>query len=211
MSDQINNQEEEVVSAQQESQSLTQLLFGSPINAVLTLVIAFLVYKLLKGRAKRNNNESEIESYPIPEPLPKHDMTLDELKNYNGKGPDRRICIAILGKVYDCTKGHRFYGPGGPYAPLAGHDATRALAHFDVEAVKEEWDDVSDLTPYQMSSVSEWMEQFSERYDLVGKLVRNVSEKTDPIGDEEEDDEEEEEEVVVEKKSSDDTQPQQQL
>jgi membrane-associated progesterone receptor component len=60
------------------------------------------------------------------------------------------------------------------------------LAHFDVEAVKEEWDDVSDLTPYQMSSVNEWMEQFSERYDYVGRLVRDVSEKSDPIGDEEE-------------------------
>lgn len=55
-----------------------------------------------------------------------------------------------------------------------------------MEAVKEEWDDVSDLTPYQMSSVNEWMEQFSERYDYVGRLVRDVSEKSDPIGDEEE-------------------------
>jgi len=123
-------------------------------------------------------------------------MTLDELKNYDGKGADKRICIAILGKVYDCTKGHRFYGPGGPYAPLAGHDATRALAHFDVEAVKEEWDDVSDLTPYQMSSVNEWKEQFSERYDYVGRLVRDSSEKQDSIG------EEDEEEVVDEKTES---------
>jgi len=98
--------------------------------------------------------------------------------------------------------GHRFYGPGGPYAPLAGHDATRALAHFDVEAVKDEWDDVSDLTPYQMSSVNEWMEQFSERYDYVGKLVRDVSEKSDSIG-EEEDDDEEAEDLELKKESTD--------
>jgi len=190
MSDQkspINNN-----STEDSTQSWIQLLFGSPLNSILTLVIAFLVYKLVKGRTKRNN-KSEGESLKLPEPLPKHDMTLDELKNYDGKGADKRICIAILGKVYDCTKGHRFYGPGGPYAPLAGHDATRALAHFDVEAVKEEWDDVSDLTPYQMSSVNEWMEQFSERYDYVGRLVRDVSEKSDPIEDEEEEEEEEEE------------------
>jgi membrane-associated progesterone receptor component len=168
------------------SQSITELLFGSPLNTILTVVIAFLVYKLIRGRTKRNNEETEEEVFKFPDPLPKHDMTLDELKNYDGKGADKRICIAILGKVYDCTKGYRFYGPGGPYAPLAGHDATRALAQFDVEVVKEEWDDVSDLTPYQMSSVSEWMEQFSERYDYIGRLVKDVSEKNDSIGDEEE-------------------------
>jgi len=168
------------------AQSLVTLLFGSPINTVLTIIIAFLIYRLIRGRTRRNTNESESESFKLPEPLPKHDMTLEELRKYDGKGADKRICIAILGKVYDCTKGHRFYGPGGPYAPLAGHDATRALAHFDVEAIKEEWDDVSDLTPYQMSSVNEWMEQFSERYDYVGRLVRNASDKNDTIGEEEE-------------------------
>lgn len=58
-----------------------------------------------------------------------------------------------------------------------------------MEAVKDEWDDVSDLTPYQMSSVNEWIEQFSERYDYVGKLVKDVSEKTDSLGDEDDDEE----------------------
>jgi len=168
------------------TQSITQLLFGSPINTILTVIIAFLIYKLIRGRTKRNNDETESDVFKLPEPLPKHDMTLEELRKYDGNGPDKRLCIAILGKVYDCTKGYRFYGPGGPYAPLAGHDATRALAQFDVEVVKEEWDDVSDLTPYQMSSVNEWMEQFSERYDYIGKLVKDVSEKSDPIEDEEE-------------------------
>lgn len=40
----------------------------------------------------------------IPDPLPKHDMTLEELRKYDGKGPDKRVCIAILGRVYDCSK-----------------------------------------------------------------------------------------------------------
>jgi len=192
-----NPKSDPIVATEDVSQSLVSLLFGSPVNTVLTLVIGFLVYKLIsRGRQRRNRSDSEEEVFKLPEPLPKHDMTLDELKNYDGKGADKRICIAILGKVYDCTKGHRFYGPGGPYAPLAGHDATRALAHFDVEAVKEEWDDVSDLTPYQMSSVNEWKEQFSERYDYVGRLVRDSSEKQDSIG------EEDEEEVVDEKTES---------
>ncbi|XP_054153766.1 membrane-associated progesterone receptor component 1-like [Oppia nitens] len=166
--------------------TLLSVMFGSPVNVILTVVIAYLVYRLIKGRTRQTRPESEEEVFKLPEPLPKHDMTLEELSKYDGKGADKRICIGILGKVYDCTKGHRFYGPNGPYAPLAGHDATRSLALFDVEAIKSEWDDVSDLTPYQMSSVNEWMEQFSERYDYVGRLVRDSSEKSDHIGDDDE-------------------------
>lgn len=37
----------------------------------------------------------------------------------------------------------------------------------------DEWDDHSDLSPSQMSSVQEWELQFSERYDFVGKLVKD--------------------------------------
>lgn len=47
---------------------------------------------------------NEEEELKLPEPLPKHDMTLDELRNYDGTGNDKRICIAILGRVYDVTK-----------------------------------------------------------------------------------------------------------
>lgn len=63
-------------------------------------------------------------------------MTFDELKKYNGRGIDGRICIAVLGKVFDCSKGYRFYGPNAPYSTFAGRDATRALATFDVNAAK---------------------------------------------------------------------------
>lgn len=72
--------------------------------------------------------------------------------------------------------GRRFYGPEGPYSTFAGRDATRALATFDVVAVKEDWDQYDDLTPSQMSSVQEWEIQFSERYDFVGKLVKDGEE-----------------------------------
>ena len=54
--------------------------------------------------SKLGQEEEEEEPLVIPEPLPKHDMTLDELRKYDGKGPDKRVCIAILGRVYDCTK-----------------------------------------------------------------------------------------------------------
>jgi len=145
--------------------------FSSPVNIGLTLLCAYLIYKLLKKTTSSDDGPSAPLFKPPP-PLPKHDMTLEELRQYNGKGEDGRICISINNRVFDCSKGYRFYGPEGPYAPLAGHDATRALALFDVEAVKDEWDDVSDLTASQLSSVNEWELQFNERYDFVGKLVK---------------------------------------
>ena len=42
--------------------------------------------------------------------------------------------------------------------------------------IAEEWDQYDDLTPSQMSSVQEWEIQFSERYDFVGKLVKDGEE-----------------------------------
>lgn len=100
-------------------------------------------------------------------------MDLKELHKYDGKGPDGRVCIAINGKVFDCSRTH-FYRPGGPYESFAGRDATRGLAKFDVTAVSEEWDDHADLTPGDWSSVQEWELQFTEKYHYVGKLVKEL-------------------------------------
>lgn len=58
---------------------------------------------------------------------------------------------------------HLSYTPvtGGPYAAFAGRDATRALATFSVNDVKEDYDDLSDLSSMQMDSVREWEMQFT--------------------------------------------------
>merc|ERR1711902_64204 len=74
-------------------------------------------------------------------------MTLTELKKYDGSGPEGRVCVGVLGKIYDVTKGKRFYGPGGPYAGFAGRDASRGLATFSVDAITDEYDDLLDLKP----------------------------------------------------------------
>lgn len=41
-----------------------------------------------------------------------------------------------------------------------------------MHAVTDQYDDHSDLTAGQRSSVEEWQMQLSERYDFVGNLVR---------------------------------------
>lgn len=150
-------------------------LTSNPINIVLLLAIFFLLYKIFKS------NSDPTPSIPADPPLPrmkKRDLTLTELKKYDGEGDDGRVLVGVLGKIYDVTKGKRFYGPGGPYSGFAGRDASRGLATFNVSAINDEYDDLSDLKPSEIEQVREWELQFSEKYDFVGKLIKPGEEPT---------------------------------
>ena len=39
-------------------------------------------------------------------------MTLEQLKKYDGTDEEGRVCVAVNGKVFDVTRGKKFYGPG---------------------------------------------------------------------------------------------------
>ncbi|CAH0629075.1 unnamed protein product [Chrysodeixis includens] len=141
----------------------------SPLNIVLIAIIVYLVYKIVKS-----NFEGEVTVAAPPPRLPKlrKDLTVAELKNYDGTQPDGRVLLAVLGTIFDVTRGKRFYGPGGPYAAFAGKDATRGLATEKVAASETEYDDCSDLTPDEIASAKEWEDQFREKYDVVGRLLK---------------------------------------
>ncbi|GFG30271.1 hypothetical protein Cfor_08572, partial [Coptotermes formosanus] len=147
-------------SATSESSGLFSSLFleviKSPINIALVGVITILVYKIVKSRRIP-------EPVPVEPALPKlrKDFTVDDLRKYDGTGPDGRILVAVNGKVFDVTKGKRFYGPGGPYSAFGGRDASRGLATFSVVSSKDEYDDLSDLNTMEMESVREWEMQFT--------------------------------------------------
>ena len=53
-----------------------------------------------------------IPSEPQLPRMKKKDLTLKELAKYDGTGEDGRVLVGVLGKIYDVTKGKRFYGPG---------------------------------------------------------------------------------------------------
>lgn len=36
-------------------------------------------------------------------------MTLDQLKEYDGTGPEGRVLVAVNGKIFDVTKGSKIY------------------------------------------------------------------------------------------------------
>jgi len=159
---------------------------SSYVNLGLTAAIFYLLYKILF--------QKEQEEVPPPEPakppVKKQDMTLQQLRVYDGESEEcgGSICVAVNGKVFDVTRGKRFYGPGGPYSGFAGRDASRGLATFSVDPVSDEYDDLSDLKPGEMEQVQEWELQFSEKYDLVGRLLKPGEEKCS-YSDEESDEE----------------------
>lgn len=163
--------------------SVLHEIIYSPLNLVLVGVITILVYKIFRS-------QKQPAAGPPPEPeLPRlrRDFTVAELLQYDGKQPDGRVLVAVNGSVYDVTKGKRFYGPGGPYAAFGGRDASRGLATFSVTSNdKEEYDDLSDLTPMEMESVREWEMQFKEKYILVGRLLKPGEQPTN-YSDEDED------------------------
>jgi len=153
-------------------------IVGSPFNIVLVALIVVLIFKIWKSRQPSSSAASQ---EPEPE-LPKlrKDFTVEEMREFTGSSADGRILIAVNGKVFDVTKGKRFYGPGmlsffsdrpshawfgilvgGPYAAFGGRDASRGLATFQVGPGKDEYDDLSDLNSTEMDSVREWEMQFT--------------------------------------------------
>ncbi|NP_001131467.1 Membrane-associated progesterone-binding protein 4 isoform 2 [Zea mays] len=55
--------------------------------------------------------------------------TVEELSLYNGTDEGLPILLAILGSVFDVTKGRSHYGPGGGYHHFAGSILLTGMHH----------------------------------------------------------------------------------
>ena len=84
-------------------------LVGSPINIALLGVCAYLLYKIFSSK-KATEPSAPVE--PELKPLAKRDFTLEQLREYDGRDKEGRILMAVNNKVFDVTRGKRFYGPG---------------------------------------------------------------------------------------------------
>ncbi|KAM0875245.1 hypothetical protein ACQ4PT_036934 [Festuca glaucescens] len=123
--------------------------------------------------AQQQGTEAEPEAEPFvppfPDPVQVGEITLEQLRAYDGKDPAKSILIAIRGQVYDVSRGRLFYGPQGSYSLFAGRDASRALAlmSFDLNDLTG---DLEGLSPDELEVLEDWEEKFKERYPLVGHL-----------------------------------------
>lgn len=102
-----------------EGGGLLHEIFTSPLNLLLLGLCIFLLYKIVRGdQPGASGDNDDDEPPPLPR-LKRRDFTPAELKRFDGV-QDPRILMAINGKVFDVTKGRKFYGPGmetGPGAP----------------------------------------------------------------------------------------------
>jgi Cytochrome b5-like Heme/Steroid binding domain len=74
--------------------------------------------------------------------------------------------------VFDMSKGREFYGPGGPYHCFAARDATYGLAKSSLDPSAFNCSH-SDLTAAEQETHIQWYTKYTEKYDVVGWLIRD--------------------------------------
>ncbi|XP_069319152.1 membrane-associated progesterone receptor component 1 isoform X2 [Eulemur rufifrons] len=93
-----------------ESGGLLHEIFTSPLNLLLLGLCIFLLYKIVRGDQPAASSDSDDDEPPSLPRLKRRDFTPAELRRFDGV-QDPRILMAINGKVFDVTKGRKFYGP----------------------------------------------------------------------------------------------------
>ncbi|KAF8127854.1 cytochrome b5-like heme/steroid binding domain-containing protein [Boletus edulis] len=157
---------------------------GTPVNTALLIYILYSVQKIVFppiSNSKLVPHEFK-QGYTW---MPKAHAPTVLFQTYTPKtltpfdGTDGgRILLAINGIVFDVTAGRNFYGPGGMYGNFAGRDASRGMAKqsFDTEMltpIDQPLDKLEDLRPDEMYRPLGWIDHFSNKYVICGRLVEN--------------------------------------
>lgn len=107
-----------------EGGGLLHEIFTSPLNLLLLGLCVFLLYKIVRGDQPATSGDSDDDEPPPLPRLKRRDFTPAELRRFDGV-QDPRILMAINGKVFDVTKGRKFYGPGNGSRPRGRGDKRR--------------------------------------------------------------------------------------
>ena len=117
----------------------------------------------------KNCSEGEA-SYPT--------FTAQELEEFgSGKDDGSPIYLSVFGRVYDVSKGEKFYGQDASYSMFAGKDVTRALSLGckEPECLVRS---TEGLTEVQINEGKRWLSFFHlhDKYNFVGRMERLDSE-----------------------------------
>jgi membrane-associated progesterone receptor component len=93
-------------------QRLVHDIVTSPINLILVLLIIFLLVKLFLLKRKPADRSSSVKMPPQLPKMTKQDLTVAQLRGYDGKESNGRILTAICGDVFDVSRRSDLYGPG---------------------------------------------------------------------------------------------------
>ncbi|KAK6155742.1 hypothetical protein DH2020_009990 [Rehmannia glutinosa] len=125
------------------------------------------------GQGEHGSSGFEEKMKPLPPPVQLGEISVEELKQYDGSDPNKPLLMAIKGQIYDVTQGRMFYGPGGPYALFAGKDASRALAKMSFED-KDLNGDLTGLGVFELEALQDWEYKFMSKYVKVGTVKTSV-------------------------------------
>ena len=97
-------------------------------------------------------------------------FTKEQLAAFDGSASETSlIYLAIVGHVYDVSRGRQFYGPSGGYSGFAAKDGTRAFVsgNFTTEGLV---DSIEDMEDSQLLDIWEWKSFYDkeEKYTLKG-------------------------------------------
>ncbi|KAK9914231.1 hypothetical protein M0R45_038021 [Rubus argutus] len=152
----------------------------SPATFFTLLALLVAAYHVLSGLFVSSGSHHEMprnleEMQPLQPPVQLGEVTLEELKQYDGSDPKKPLLMAIKAQIYDVSQSRMFYGPGGPYALFAGKDASRALAKMSFED-KDLTGDISGLGPFELEALQDWEYKFMSKYVKVGTIKSTTPE-----------------------------------
>jgi len=87
------------------------------------------------------------------------------------QGDSKVLLLAVLGKVFDVSKGRKYYGKGGGYSGFTGRDGSRAFQTGDFTD-KGLTDDLEGMTYEHLAAVEGW-----RKYKKTRKCVLFVCSK----------------------------------
>ncbi|ALC48923.1 CG12056 [Drosophila busckii] len=98
-------------------------------------------------------------------------ITQQQLAMCNGEDGNP-ICLALLGVVFDVSKGIKHYGTGCSYNFFVGRDASASFVTGDFENYDPETsDDVLTLKPSDLLELAKWQQFYEKEYTYKGKLI----------------------------------------